>query len=169
MKYFTPDILLRARSTDDDVADAAHAEWEEKSQQYLERISTLRLPKGARLLSRRLSLHDARVLMVGARKDGLTISFFLKTVDGEGVGLLYELAAPPRILRHPGLAEPCPVEWLYDEFDREDVSGRNVLTHSILLTDGTEIQLAFYDLHVKKFGTFVLPSQEAGLEELLVG
>jgi hypothetical protein len=93
----------------------------------------------------------------------------LKTADGEWVDLLYKLVLPPTNVRHPELAEPCPVEWLYDEFGSETVDGKFVFTHSILFTDGTELKLVFRDLLVKKYGAVIVPENEAGLESLLAG
>ena len=67
MKYFTPDLLAKYGSLDDQIADAAHLEWEAATERYQKHFRLIRrqLPKKLRGLLRRFHLHDARVCFVG--------------------------------------------------------------------------------------------------------
>ncbi len=172
MKYFTPDLLVRADSEDDKIAEAAHQAWEKATQRYLAFLRTIRtkLPAGARRLARKVCLHDARVKMVATKEDPLTLSLFLQfsSPSTEGVQLFYDLAARPKRITHPQLASSrTPLEWLYDEFGVVKKEKPRTFTHSILFTGGHEMRLTFRGLKVQVFENFKCSEQE--LEEALVG
>jgi len=172
MKYFTPDLLVRADSEDYKIADAAHEAWEKATERYLEFLRTIRtkLHAGARLLTRKICLHDARVKMVATGENPLTLILFLQLAAPSSVGvqLSYELVAKPKMIVHPQLAESgTPLEWLYDEFDLVKKETARTFTHSILFTGGQEMQLRFRGLKVQVFENFKCSEHE--LEEALVG
>lgn len=178
MKYFTPDLLARFGSMDDAVADAAHQEWEEVNAKYLEHLREIRpkLPRAAKSLLRHHCLHDAKLLALGIRRDGLAISMFLEldAPHDRAISLSYDLTKRAELLKHPALSEPgTPLEWLYDEFNIVTKRrGRPLFTHSILFTGGRELRLTFRSLRLTAFEKVVMPTtagDETDLDALLVG
>lgn len=177
MNYFTPSLLLRFGSTDDDVADAAQDEWEKANQKYLKHLEAIRprLPRGARSLLRNFCLHDARLLALGLGADHLQLSFVLELDPprDRGILLTYDLSRRPELLTHPELSEPgTPLEWLYDEFDLARRKAQPTALHSILFTGGRELCLTFRTLWVLAFDKVLAPSsqgQPSDLDALLAG
>src|SRR5262249_38355655 len=108
MKYFTPELLARCRSTDDEVADDAADKWEQALAAYKTRLRKIRshLPLGVRQLLRRASLHDAQCLVIttsgsGAEKE-LFLTFRLAGSSQQpagGVELRYRLSGRTTLLR----------------------------------------------------------------------
>src|SRR5207248_6203575 len=97
MKYFTPELLARSRSLDDDEAEAAAAEWEKKITAYNVRLKEIRrrLPLGARQLLKHVSLHDAQFLTLNRAGNELFLTFRLPSnahKQAGGVELRYTLA-----------------------------------------------------------------------------
>jgi hypothetical protein len=164
MKFFTPDLLQRFGSTDDAVAGAAQTDWERVDQEYRDHLRTIRakLPRAAKSLLGKFCLHDARLLAVGLRDDGLEFSLFLEldTPQHEGVLLTYGLLKRPKLVKHPGLAEKgTPIEWLYDEFDVKGGSHPG-FTHCVLFTGGRELDLSFRSLRLAVFERILVPAAE---------
>ena len=64
MKLFTPDLLVRFGSDDNQIASAAQDEWEERAEEYARYLSDIeaKLPKRFRELLDQFYLHDARVI-----------------------------------------------------------------------------------------------------------
>ena len=64
MKFFTPDLLKRFSSQDEDVALAAHAELEQRSEAYSRHLGEIeaKLPQRFRDLLDQFYLHDARII-----------------------------------------------------------------------------------------------------------
>src|SRR5947199_51046 len=60
----TPELLARSGSLEDEVADAASAEWDAACAQYRKHLKEIRtsLPRAVWRLWRRFNLHDAKVL-----------------------------------------------------------------------------------------------------------
>jgi len=156
VKYFTPDLLLRFGSPDPKIADDAHAEWEKKHAAYGAHLKAIRdrLPKAVRSLLR-LCLHDARMVLEGGASDHRSFLITLQLAGSRDkfVQVNYKLAAEPKINFHRELVEgPTPLEWLYDELDLLSQQGQfPVFRHSILLTNGIELELVFHELGVKTY------------------
>src|SRR4051794_26690006 len=95
MKYLKPELLARCRSLNDDVADAAAAEWEQALAAYRARVRAIRhqLPSGARVLLSRFSLHDAKVRAIafGGKRPTLDLVIRLEGIASEP-GALLELS-----------------------------------------------------------------------------
>jgi|GEM_PF-6825260 len=125
MRYFTPELLARSRSLDDDEAEAAAAEWEKKITAYNVRLKKIRrhLPLGARQLLKHVSLHDAQFLTLNRAGSELFLTFRLPGnahKQAGGVELRYTLAGQSNLVLHePQASANGPVaRWvLYDEFD----------------------------------------------------
>jgi len=170
MKYFKLDLLTRCRSLDDDVAEAAAEEWEQAITDYRARIKAirLRLPTGARRLFANFSLHDAKLLAIlsGKRSPRFTLLVRLEgtpSQPGDVLELDYLIVAG----KHGGIAfrkhHPLPKKdgpgaaWiLYDEFDINEE--RAFFTHSLLLTDGREMEIRFHHLQIRRLKKEVILS-----------
>ena len=167
MNYFIPDLLARFGSTDDAVADAAQAEWEQAHARYLAHLTAIRsnLPRAVRGLVRRFNLHDARVLTLAFGRRSLSLVLALDAPRGQGLRIDYGLASNPVVIQHatPAEEETTPLEWLYDEIGLAERGGITLFTHSILFTRGRELQLAFYDLRLKRYRKVLSPAE--GLKE----
>jgi hypothetical protein len=163
MKYFTPEVILRTRSEDDDTADAASEEWDRLQECYLGRLKEIdpKMPRSLRSLLKRYYLHDARVSTI-ALDDGTTLTMVLQ-LDGHdngGLQLTYSLTAPLKIHLHPEIVEgEAPLEWLYDEVDLIDTEPPT-FQHNILLTDGSELEVRFRGLTVKRFRKLLFPGSQ---------
>ena len=174
MKRFTPELILRFGSEDDEVAASASAEWDKVHQAYLERLDTIRqkLPKSVQVLLNDYYLHDAKVVSMGRDERLFSILLQLKGPSDKGILLTYKLVSPPRFKRHPFLAEEgAPLEWLYDELDllEDDEPWKEetfqIFTHSILFTGGRELQLAFYELELQEYQKLFASGKKAGESE----
>jgi hypothetical protein len=152
MKYFKPELLERCRSKDDDVAEAAAKEWDQAIVAYRKRLREIRaqLPIEVRNFCNRFTLHDASVVFTALHKvfPLFTALIQLKgtpSQPGDAIQLLYATVAKPHVRK----ASTSGREWiLYNEFDLAE-KGEG-FTHSLLLTDSSEIQIAFQKFDFKK-------------------
>lgn len=153
MKYFTPDLIERFGSLDDDVATAADAEYEAlqtEHEKHLRRIEP-ELPAPVREFNQ-LLLHDARVWSIARKGEQLLMVLHKQIPPRELVILSYTLteepyvnaeALPPR--------QRCPVmDFLYDELDLSGEGDRKQYTQSILFSNGWEMRLRFRDIRVTR-------------------
>jgi hypothetical protein len=147
MKYFTPDILNRVRSEDEDVSAAAHDDWERATERYRRRVRRIlpAFPEGVRRFKAdHICLHDADVLRMG-RTDH-TFVFLLETEPpaSKPVVLTFTLAGEPAIetgtLTHA--RQGIPFHWLYEEWDLDRYQR---LTFEVLLSNGWIVKLPFRD------------------------
>jgi hypothetical protein len=147
MKFFTPELIDRFGSPDDDVADAAMDEWEQRSDSYRKHLDTLRqyLPVDFRNLLDRYRLHDAAVVQGLRSSVGDKALYLIELVpeaSSEKLTLTYALKGPSPA----NLNGEC--YWLYDEVDVVDRHALWVFVHTILLSDGTELRLEFTDFQL---------------------
>jgi hypothetical protein len=159
MKYFTPERYLRLGNLEDESAFlAAHDEWERAIADYKEHLQSIRarLPAGLRRLVETVYLHDARVvdMLLGAR-NRLTITLQPESLPTHRIVLAYSLLEPPTILGEalPESVRSEPLEWLYDELDVEQgepADGRPIISHDILLSNGSEVKLRFRTVSVTR-------------------
>jgi hypothetical protein len=151
MKYFTPELIARLGSTDDDVADAADAEWDQVLERYEQHLQAFRgtLPEYVREFED-LLLHDAEVCCFARRGDQLFLVLHKDIPPRDIVLLTYTLTAEPLIdLEALPVMHPGPVmKFLYDEFDALCQGSHFVYTQSILFTNGWEVTLRFSDVRV---------------------
>ena len=176
MKYFKPDLLIRCRSRDDDVAEAAAKEWEEAATAYRTRLEAVRahLPAKVERLRSRFSLHDAQVLGLAFGSEKARFGILLKP-DSPSVqpGKILDLNYHPAAGANGGVSIRAQTltqgggrsdVWvLYDEFDLDEQHG--FFTHSLLLSDGHEIEVRFTALTVRLLDEIVTPVQLTGREE----
>jgi hypothetical protein len=160
MKYFTPELLLRFRSLDDEVADAADDEWEQAIRRYRRHFKKIRphLPEAVRKFHDEYCLHDAAVFgparlsvhtVPWGFQDVVIVAQNRNTLFPEHRNTLMFLqyaATEEPVVETPLPAEKFPQgqpHWLYDEID---VIEPGVYSHEILLSDGRVIQLRFREL-----------------------
>jgi hypothetical protein len=151
MKYFTSDLLERLGSLDHAIADAAHDEWEEAVNRHAANLQLIRseLPASVGYLWDNFYLHDAEVLNMARRGQTFIIVLRLGTPPRDLLILSYELTEEPIINTAALPAQQCsnPIAWMYDEIDLIQ-DERKMCVHSILFSNGWEVQLRFRDLQV---------------------
>jgi hypothetical protein len=160
MKYMTYERLVRLQSQDEEVADAAFAEWEQACQEYNKHVEAIRpkLPESVQGLLDGPCLHDAKLVNMGTDEDS---RFFIEvqpdTPGNHGIRLRYELLAEPKAMKYPDSeSRDVGMIWLYDELDVAEIDvpgiGRvSLFTHSILFSEGIELVLHFHKLDVKRY------------------
>jgi len=169
MKYFKPELLARCRSRDDDVADAAAKEWDEAADAYQARFKAIEslLPGEVTRLCSRFSLHDAKMLGAAfATREGALFGILLQLEGVPGhLGEILQLNYHPVAGPHGGVNVKPPdsssgvrrdVWVLYDEFDLDKEHG--FFTHSLLLSDGREIEVRFHGLVLRLLDQVVTPT-----------
>jgi hypothetical protein len=160
MKYFTPDLLARFGSANDQIADSAQQEWEQAHEVYVKHLEAIgpMLPPPLQSLLDRCYLHDAKVLTMALGDNSFSIMLKLDTPRGEWIELRYSLKGKPKFIVHPDLVEKdVPLEWLYDEIAATAEDNTNTLTHSILFTGGRELELSFDNLAWMVYQAVVSP------------
>ncbi len=169
MHYFTPELLARYRSLDDDVADAAAHEWDQAIAHYNTDLDTMRrlLPSGAQALIKHRSLHDARILSIVVSRRRPLVSLVVRLEGtprraGTLLELRYSLARSSRNLgftieRHEKDA-PGSGRIQYDEFAKVADDPVCVFCHSLLLQGSYELRIFFTDMRVRQLHRVILPS-----------
>jgi hypothetical protein len=185
MNYFTPDLLARFGSEDDQLAEAAHDEVELRTEEYVRAVQEIKpkLPSRFRDLLDQFYLHDARVLprsslmeadlerLEQSLRTGMPplgdlnrhlLSFWiplqLDTPPREILVLQYRSVVIENAEIHDSLFEECPyLEWQHDEVELDQTGERMEFRHSILFTRGLELRLRFRD-----FDFATLKPMEAG-------
>jgi hypothetical protein len=158
MKYFTPELLARFRSADDDVADAAAEEWARAQARYERYLKDHRegFPSGVLTLLDGPPLHDA-ALVVEQFDVGCALALRL----GDGLGDLVVISYFRGVGRKemsplPELADKVtPPRVLYDEVRTLPLDARLPFRHSLLCTGGLMVQIDFADVLATRVG----PSQ----------
>ncbi len=164
MKYFTPDLFVRAQGPDPAMMDGADAEWEAAEARYEQRLRelgpviepTLRRLEG-------VLLHDAAVTSISRRGDQFVVVLLKDIPPRDVVTLTYTLTGEPTIDQNalPPQQRSGVMQYLYDEFDAAPDESGTHLTHSILFSNGWEINLPLRDLDVSLTGA-VYPLPGAG-------
>jgi hypothetical protein len=150
MKYFTPDLLQRFGSSNDVIADAAQAEWEQASARYVDELRAIKkhMPRRLRELLRRFSFHDARLCFVGMHEQSLHLSVQLDPHPKQTVFVRYRLTEEVQMTRHSMDLKDRPpyLVWLYDEIDLVGPGAFPTFRHSILFNNGLELAVLFQDI-----------------------
>jgi hypothetical protein len=163
MKYFAPELLARCRSLDDDVAEAAAAEWEQAINAYNRRLEEIRrhLPLGARQVLKHIALHDAQLLTINRAGRELFLTFRLSGSAGKpagGVELHYSLVRPAELIHHepPAQTNGPFTRWvLYDEWAMSETQPE-AFSHRLLLTGGLELRIACFDVRLRRYTQVLL-------------
>jgi hypothetical protein len=166
MRFFTPELFLRVNSPDDEVADAAHGDWEAAVDAYRHHLKKVlrAAPPGVHELAKRC-LHDAEVLSLQYEALGRESQryffpepmFFFHRRTGPAT---IKLALPKRSIalvyliwdevrtHTPSTEWENQTEhrlWLYDEID-EVWSRFGMFIHRVLLNTGEVWEIPFMDV-----------------------
>src|SRR5919197_1045369 len=98
MKYFTPELLKRFNSRDDEIADAAHADFERAATAYKEQLDKIdeKLPDNVRRLLSDFYLHDAKVMLFLVRDNVFSIFLTPEGQRDESLMIRYLVTGKPR-------------------------------------------------------------------------
>lgn len=145
MKYFTPNLIDRAGSLDDDVAYAADKEWELALVRYQQRLEKIlkALPESVRRFeARQVCLHDSKVVSMGRQGDLFLMVLELEPPAQRIAVLTFTLVAEPEINPRvlPGGPDSTSAEWLYEEWD---LDRRKRYSFEVLLSNGWSVKLRF--------------------------
>jgi len=179
MRFFTPELLKRCRSSGRAEAEPAEAEWDAAIDAYARHLKALRrdMPIAARRALRLPSLHDGELLgymgertapratmivrLEGHEGDpGRLVAFryLTSTPDGKG-GIAaehHDVGAKGDISKHKSRI-------LADEFDSEG----DVFAHSVMLSNGLVFRVRFRDVSARLVEPFLVPeSLGVGLPDL---
>lgn len=150
---------------DEETFNRVDEEWEEGLRKYEERLKEIDhvLPESVKKFMEKVQLHDAD-FDTWAGTDNERLQFVIRQQDwGDWkfiCVLRYKLAAwytsivpgspiSMKINKGPGFYRPANSEayvphWMYDEWDHlGTVDGKEVFSHSFLLSDGREFDIAF--------------------------
>src|SRR5437763_15618878 len=91
MKFFTPELLDRFGSEDDDIADAAQEEWEQAIVRYRSHIQSFwpALPAPFREMFDTIPLHDAQVVRWEATPSAFLVELILDPLPRQKVVFTY--------------------------------------------------------------------------------
>jgi len=150
MKYFTPELLLRFSSSDDDVFARAHYEWEQAIQRYRRRLVKIEdaLPPGwQRWREENVCLQDAQVLSMGRQGESFVMVLQPQSPSRSLVLLTFTLDEEPVLDKTalPAPQDPGPVTWMYEEFD---VDRRHQCWFEVLLSNGWAVRFRFRDFQL---------------------
>jgi hypothetical protein len=151
MRFFTPDLYQRTRSTDEATLSAAEDEWEAALERYEQHLQAIEpgLPGHLRSFNE-LLLHDATVQSIARQRNRLIMILRKDVPPRDLVILAYELDGEPVLTPFV----PCPREWsaptyvYFDEFDVAQQGDHTVYTQEIVFGNGWLLQLRFHDVQV---------------------
>jgi hypothetical protein len=146
MKYFTPELLNRVRSRDDDVSGPAHADWERAIKRYHRRWRQIqaRFPVSVQRFRQQLCLHDAQVLGMAQHDAEFLMVVQLEPPAQTLVFLTFTLPENPQNDRNALLGGPDSsyLTWMYEEFD---LDRQQNCYFEVLLSNGWAVRLRFRD------------------------
>lgn len=173
MKFFTPELYLQYNSANDAEADRADAAWEQALHQYESHLKKLAndMPPRVKELAWKWCLHDAELLSVRNEESEpfalrfqlllpfLPIALVALRQEENSILLVYLLWKKVRETK------PCAEwrfsagkqYWLYDEID-VDNRCPGLYWHRILLSDGTILELPFFDVFIEQFAATTVAS-----------
>jgi hypothetical protein len=147
MRYFTPELLGRVRSQDEDVSVKAHDTWERAIVRYRRRWQQIKenFPQGVqRFRNDRVCLHDAQVLSIGRQGETFLMALQPESPSPNLVFLTFTLDGEPIIdpAALPAAPDPNYATWMYEEFD---LDRQKKCTFEVLLSNGWSVKFAFRD------------------------
>jgi hypothetical protein len=149
MKYFTPDLINRFRSEDDDVADAADDEWEraiKRSNRRWKKIKDAVPEELRRFEEEPICLHDAEVFSMGQHGDQFVMLLETEPPSSKPVVLTFTLEEAPTVQTNAVKdgRQGKPLYWEYEEWN---LDRRKRCTLEVILSDGSVLKLVFRDFH----------------------
>jgi hypothetical protein len=166
MKYFTPELLTRIQSLDDNTANAADRDWERaivRSNRRWKKIKQVFPKEVERFEETPICLHDARLLSMGLEGETFIMVLQPELPAQTLVELTFTLEREPVIDRQavPGHKESDWVEWMYEEWD---IDRQKRCWFEVLLSNGWSVKLCFRDFHYRiAQRLFPVPKLPAGV------
>jgi hypothetical protein len=147
MKYFTPELLSRIASLDDDVSVEAHHEWERaivRSRRNWQKIKAAVPAEVQRFKNEHVCLHDAQLLSMARHGETLVMVLEPEPPSQNAVLLTFTLDGEPVIdpKALPDYQESNFVTWMYEEFD---LDRHKKCWFEVLLSNGWSVKLRFRD------------------------
>lgn len=165
MKYFTPDLHIRLQDASPARMDAADEEWERALAKYQRHLASIRakLPSSAAEFLDQTRLHDAEVLWMGQALPFFGILLRLDPPSLATVGLSYFVVRDVRFEKPVVPPEFCSsrMQWMYDEIDLGEQD--RCFRHSVLFSNGSQLDLEARELHVVTLDTIYAPSDGIGV------
>ena len=145
MKYFTPELLDRIASSNDDIADAAQGEWEKAIVRYNRRWGIIqnKFPMPVRRFEEQgICLQDARLIRQGYQGDTFVLILETESPSRNLIIFTFVLEGEPEIKVQESLVctETDIVTWLYEEWDL-DRHGK--CCFEVLFSNGSFTKLCF--------------------------
>lgn len=163
MKFFTPELYVKFNSSVDSEADEANQAWENAIEAYEAHLKSLRgnMPSRIGEIADKSCFHDAEILSVSeenSQSQGLfpwtplsSLGILTLKQEDQIIVLIYLLWTGIR--RSPAVKRwkfsSRKRHWLYDEID-VDSRYPGCYWHNILTSDGSTIEVPFFDVHVRK-------------------
>jgi hypothetical protein len=151
MKFFTPGLYDRCRSSDETILNAACEDWERANEAYERHLQTIEadFPPHIREFAG-LLLHDAKVQSIGRQGKELIMVLHKDIPPRELVVLRYDLESDPVVAPFAGNSVPWerPTDFQFDELDVVHESGRALYLETIVFGNGWRMDLRFRDVQV---------------------
>ena len=164
MRFFTRELYLRVNLPDDAIADRADADWEMAVSAYHRHLShfSKTMNDRVRKFAEELCLHDMELLAL--QEDVVTLPTLspaqtpVAIISLRGIGRIFSLfyLSWGEIILSTAPEgwpfSPLPLHWLYDEIELDpERSPSHRYNHHVMLSDGREICIPFYDVIVHSY------------------
>jgi hypothetical protein len=151
MKYFTPELIGRFQSPDDDLIEEIHEEWERaivRSDRRWQKIRGAFPAAVHRFDDDHVCLHDAELLSIGQEGDRFVIVVQPEPPARTVVILTFTLDGEPTIDQTalPGREGRTHALWMYEEWDLDSQKRR---LFEVLFTNGWSVKLRFRDFQYR--------------------
>ena len=160
MRFFTPELYVQLQGPDTTDMDAADSQWEDAAAKYERRLAAIRekLPDSALKLLDGSRWHDAEILWMG--QAGPFFAILLKLdIPLHGTLLLTYRTVDKVHLNTNAFASEFRsplMQWMYDEIDLG--AAGNSFRHSILFSNGSQLEVEAHEVQVATVDTFYAPS-----------
>jgi hypothetical protein len=162
VKYFTPELIPKGQSDDDQVLGEQEQDWDEACDRYAAYLNTVlpQFPGGLRKIEDSYYLHDAMVCSMSRREQSFVVTLRLDPPPQSILTFVYDLMEDPVIVKDavPGgwFGAGSPVLWQYNEIGMVE-GDPPTWRESLLLSNGWELKLHFRDIRVEE-AQAVLPT-----------
>jgi hypothetical protein len=152
MRFFTAELYAALQDFSSDAAmNAADAAWEAAGNAYDRHLAEIG-PRVEQVLQQfgKVLLHDALVQSMSRDGAHFTIVLQADIPPRNVVTIRYELCGEP-VIEYHDLPAPCRstvLQYECDEFDVIDTDGQRHFLHSILFSNGCELQLRFRSVEI---------------------
>jgi hypothetical protein len=151
MKYFTPELIVRCQTDEDDLIEEVHEEWERaivRSERRWQKIRSTFPAAVQRFNDDQVCLHDADLVSLGQEGDHFVIVVQPEPPARTVVLLSFTLDGEPTIDRTalPGREGHTHAHWLYEEWD---LNRQKRCLFEVLFSNGWSVKLRFRDFQYR--------------------